>query len=225
MANDYGNWFLVILASFIFLAFLKMVFRPRSKTDWRTYQSFSAFIIALFAEMYGFPLTIYLLTSFFGNKFLNLDFSHDSGHILNKILNIGGDPHFSWLHLLSNGLIVGGLILISTAWDLLYKAQKKRILATTGIYRYIRHPQYTGFILVIVGFLLQWPTLITLLMAPILIFRYIKLAREEEKEMDQKFSTAFENYKKQTSGFFPSFGSMINIFKNIFIKAKTSHVE
>ncbi len=198
MKYEYGNWFLVIISVVIFLVFLKSAFKPRSKTDWRTYQSFSAFIIALFAEMYGFPLTIYLFTSFFGSKFFNIDFSHDSGHILNKILNIAGDPHFNWLHMLSNGMIVGGLILIASAWEILYKAQKKNILAVTGIYHYLRHPQYTGFILIIIGFLLQWPTLITLIMAPILIIRYFILAKQEEKEMEKKFGKTYLVYKKRT---------------------------
>lgn len=203
MKYEYGNWFLVIISVVLFLFFLKSVFRPRTKTDWRTYKMFSAFIVALFTEMYGFPLSIYLLTSWFGNKFFNIDFSHDSGHILNKILNIGGDPHFSWLHLVSSGLIVGGFILIASAWEVLFKAQKKGDLATTGVYKYVRHPQYAGFIAIIVGFLLQWPTLITLLMAPILIFRYIKLAREEEQEITKTFEKEFENYRKKTPAFFP----------------------
>lgn len=198
MKYEYGNWFLVIISVVLFLFFLKSVFRPRTKTDWQTYQSFSAFIIALFAEMYGFPLTIYLLTSWFGNKFLNINFSHDSGHILNKILGIAGDPHFNWLHMLSNGLIVGGLILIASAWEILYKAQKKGVLATTGIYKYVRHPQYAGFIIIIIGFLLQWPTLITLIMAPILIIRYFILARQEEREMEKKFGKIYLEYKKRT---------------------------
>jgi len=211
MKYEYGNWFLVVISIVLFLFFLKSVFRPRTKTDWRTYQSLSAFIMALFAEMYGFPLTIYLLTSFFGNKFLNIDFSHDSGHILNKILNIAGDPHFNWLHMLSNGLIVGGFIIIASAWEILYKAQKKNILATTEPYHYIRHPQYAGFILIIIGFLLQWPTLITLIMAPILIFRYIKLAREEEKEIGKRFGKEFEVYKKNTPPFFPSIKNLCHL--------------
>lgn len=207
MKNDYGNWFLVVAISFVFLYFLRSVFKPRTKIDWRTYHSFSAFVVALFAEMYGFPLTIYLLTSFFGNKFFNIDFTHDSGHILNKILKIGGDPHFSWIHMVSNGLIIGGLFLISSAWEVLYKAQKNNNLALTGVYRYLRHPQYGGFIMIIIGFLLQWPTLVTLVMAPILIFRYIKLARQEEKEMNSQFGIAYENYKKIVPGFFPSLRS------------------
>lgn len=204
MKYEYGNWIMVALNFFIFVTFLKSVFKPRTKIDWQTFRIFSAFLAALFAEMYGFPLTIYLLTSFFGNRFFNIDFSHDSGHLLNKFFNIGGDPHFDLFHLVSYGLIAGGFILIASAWKVLYNARKQKKLAETGAYHYIRHPQYAGFILIILGFLLQWPTIITLLMAPVLIFRYVKLAHEEEREVGKKFLEAFENYKKETHGFIPS---------------------
>lgn len=211
MKYEYGNWFLAIFIVVIFLVFLKSVFQPRTKTDWGTYNSFSAFVIALFAEMYGFPLSIYLLTTVFGKNAFNLDFSHDSGHILNTILNIGGDPHMSWLHLLSNGLTVGGFLLLSSSWSVLYRAQKKNILAITGPYGFIRHPQYAGFVLVIVGFLLQWPTLITIAMAPILIFRYVNLAREEELEMIRRFGNDYKVYKTNTPSFFPSLKAPIKL--------------
>ena len=202
MDYGYGNLLLVIISVVVFLYFVKAAFRPRTKTDWKTYGIFGAFITALFAEMYGFPLTIYLLTSFFGNKFPGLDFSHQSGHILNTILGIKGDPHFSFIHILSNVLIVGGLVLLSSAWNTLYKSSRKGILATAGAYRYIRHPQYLAFILVIIGFLLQWPTLITLIMAPVLVVRYIFLARSEEREMLKKFGPIYENYRSKVSNYF-----------------------
>lgn len=101
-------------------------------------------------------------------------------------------------------LIIGGLLLISSAWNVLYKAQRKNTLAVTGAYHYVRHPQYTGFVLIIVGFLLQWPTIITILMAPVLIFRYIKLAGEEERTMLKKHKESYEDYRKETPGFFLS---------------------
>lgn len=165
---------------------------------------FGAFLVALFAEMYGFPLTIYLLTSYFGNRFFNLDFSHNNGHILNTILGIKGDPHFNFLHILSSILIFGGFILIAKAWEVLYKSQKERELATAGPYRYLRHPQYMGFILIIIGFLLQWPTFITLIMAPILTLRYIRLGKEEENAMLKEFGSKYSVYKKETPGYVPS---------------------
>src|SRR3990167_777938 len=128
MEYEYGNWILVIVSSIAFLAFLKSSFKPKTQTDWRTYNMFAGFIVSLFVEMYGFPLTIYLLTSWFGNQFLNIDFSHNAGHLLNTLLGLKGDPHFSPFHILSNILIVAGLIIISVAWDMLYKAQKNKKL-------------------------------------------------------------------------------------------------
>ena len=88
----------------------------------------------------------------------------------------------SFLHLLSNLLIFGGFVLISLAWDQLHRAQQAGTLATTGPYAVIRHPQYLGFIVILVGFLLQWPTLLTLLMFPVLVVMYVRLARREEQE-------------------------------------------
>lgn len=203
MDYGYGNWLLVIISIVLFLYFVKTAFRPRTKTDWKTYGIFGAFVTALFAEMYGFPLTIYLLTSFLGSKFPGLDFSHQGGHLLNAILGIKGDPHFSVIHILSNLFIVGGLVLLGSAWNVLYKSSRKGMLATTGAYRYIRHPQYLAFILVIIGFLLQWPTFITLIMAPILVARYILLARSEEREMLKKFGPTYENYRNKVPSFLP----------------------
>lgn len=205
MDYGYGNWLMVFVSIILFLYFLKSVFKPTTKTDWQSYKIMGAFFVALFAEMYGFPLTIYLLTSYLGNRFLNLDFSHDNGHILNTILGLKGDPHFSILHILSSVLIFGGFILIAKAWEVLYKSQKANKLAVSGIYHYIRHPQYFGFISIIVGFLLQWPTLITLVMAPILIFRYIRLGKEEELTMAKEFDGEYANYKNKTPGYIPSF--------------------
>ena len=210
---DYGNWLLVIFNVILFLYFIKSAFKPRTKTDWTTFRYFGAFIIALFAEMYGFPLTIYLLTSYFGNR-LGLDFTHNNGHILNTLLGLKDDPHFNILHIASYTLIISGLILLGKAWEVLYKAVKQHQLATDSVYKYIRHPQYLAFILIILGFLIQWPTLITLLMAPMLIFRYIRLARFEEREMLQKFGHTYLHYQKETPRFFPSVKKLLFKPKN-----------
>lgn len=204
MNYDYGNWLLVLFNIVVFLYFIKAAFRPRTKTDWTTYRTFGAFIVALFAEMYGFPLTIYLLTSYFGSNFLGLDFTHNSGHLLNDLLGLKGDAHFSPIHIFSNVFIVGGLIMLSSAWTVLYQATKRRLLAVTGAYRYMRHPQYFAFILIILGFLLQWPTLITLIMAPVLIVRYVTLAKSEEKQMTSKFGKVYREYSSKTPRWFPT---------------------
>ncbi len=208
----YGNWFLVILNITLFIYFLRSSFKPRTKTDWRTFNTFGAFIVALFAEMYGFPLTIYLLTSLFGTK-LGIDFTHDNGHLLNSLLGIKGDPHFSFLHIVSYALIIGGFTLLGNAWEVLYKAHKRSRLAQTGIYTYIRHPQYLAFILLIFGFLVQWPTLITVIMAPILIWRYVRLAKLEELEMKKQFGAPYSQYLKRTPGFIPSLKTLMERVK------------
>ena len=220
---DYGNWLLVLFNIILFLYFIKTAFKPRTKTDWQTYRIFGAFIVALFAEMYGFPLSIYLLTSFFGSR-LGLDFTHNNGHILNTLLGLKGDPHFNILHIASYALIIGGLILLGKAWEVLYKAQKQHNLATGSVYKYIRHPQYLAFILIIFGFLVQWPTLITLLMAPILIIRYIRLAIAEEKEMLKKFGSAYKEYKNKVPGFFPSVRHLLRDLKGGKTYEKQRHL-
>lgn len=206
---DYGNWLMVALNIFIFYYFIKESFKPTTKVDWMSFRMIMAFIVALFAEMYGFPLTIYLLTSYFGSKIPNLNFAHDNGHLLNTLLGIKGDPHFSVLHIISNVFIIGGIFLISQAWKTLYTAQKDHALATSGVYKYLRHPQYAAFILIIIGFLLQWPTFITLIMAPILIVRYVILAKSEEKQMLHEHSKSYQIYHRETPGFFPSIGHLL----------------
>jgi protein-S-isoprenylcysteine O-methyltransferase Ste14 len=128
--------------------------------------------------MYGFPLTIYLLSGWLQSHYPNVDwFSHDAGHFLEMLFGWKMNPHFGPFHLLSFAFIFGGCGAISAGWKVLYDAQRRHALATSGIYAYVRHPQYVGFILVMFGFLLQWPTLLTLAMSPVLVVMYVHLAR------------------------------------------------
>jgi protein-S-isoprenylcysteine O-methyltransferase Ste14 len=166
--------------------------------------AFSAFIVALFVEMYGFPLTIYLFSGWLISRYPGVDFfSHDAGHLWNTLLGWKVNPHFDPLHILSNVLIFGGFVLLSAAWKALYEAQRDQKLATSGSYAYVRHPQYDGFILIMLGFLLQWPTLLTLVMFPILLTMYIRLARREEREVLKEFGEAYSRYAAVTPPFFP----------------------
>lgn len=207
MSSDspsYGLWSLVVINVAVFIIFAFSFARPCTSRDWRSFGAFAAFIVALFAEMYGFPLTIYLLSGWLGSRFPGLDlFSHDAGHIWSTLLGWTGDPHFSPFHLLSYLLIGGGFILLSAAWDVLYKAQRDRRLATSGPYASIRHPQYVGFGLIMLGFLFQWPTLLTVLMFPILITMYVRLARREEREALADFGSDYADYASTTPAFFP----------------------
>jgi len=209
MEQEYGNWLLVIGISGLFLWFTFDSFKPKTKVDWKSYGMFAAFVIALFTEMYGFPLTLYLLTSWFGFLFPRLNVTHASGHLWEVLLGNTGNPHWSMLHIISNILIVGGLLLIASAWKILYQATQRHSLGTTGPYRHIRHPQYAGFMLIILGFLLQWPTLITLAMAPILIGRYLRIASLEETHMIKTFGQTYIKYQTSTPKFFPSVKKLI----------------
>ena len=200
----YGLWPLVIINAAVFIIFAFSFAKPRTPRDWRSFGTFAAFLVALFTEMYGFPLTIYLLSGWLGANFPGIDLlSHNAGHLWQTLFGWKGDPHLSPLHWLSDGLIAGGFILIGAAWDRLYKAQRAGQVATTGPYAYVRHPQYAGFIQIMIGFLVQWPTLITLIMFPILVTMYVRLARREEREALAEFGDIYAGYAAKTPAFFP----------------------
>ncbi|OGA95514.1 MAG: isoprenylcysteine carboxyl methyltransferase [Burkholderiales bacterium RIFCSPHIGHO2_12_FULL_61_11] len=203
-APAYGLWLLVALNSAVFIMFAYSFFRPKTTRDWRTFGTFSAFIVALFVEMYGFPLTLYLLSGWLQTKYPGLDIlSHDTGHLWSTLLGEKGDPHFGVLHIASYIFLIYGFYLLSDAWRVLYHAQRQHALATSGPYARIRHPQYVAFVLIMLGFLLQWPTLLTLLMFPILLVMYGRLAVTEEAEMRAQFGDAYESYAQRTPRFFP----------------------
>jgi len=203
-SSAYGLWPLVVINSLIFIIFAFSFTHPRTKRDWRSFGAFSGFIIALFTEMYGFPLTIYLLSGWLQRRYPGVDFfSHDAGHLLEILFGWRANPHFGPFHLLSNLLIFGGFILLSSAWKVLYEAQRDHTLAASGPYAKIRHPQYVAFVLILFGFLLQWPTILTLVMFPILVFMYVRLARREEREVLAEFGEAYARYMANTPAFFP----------------------
>jgi protein-S-isoprenylcysteine O-methyltransferase Ste14 len=201
----YGLWALVAINSLVFILFAFSFTHPKTSRDWRSFGAFSAFIVALFVEMYGFPLTIYLLSGWLSSRYPGLDlYGHSSGHLWHTLFGLKGDPHFDVFHILSNLLIFGGFILLASSWRILYAAQQKHQLATTGPYAHVRHPQYDGFILIMLGFLLQWPTIPTLVMFPILAFMYVRLAHREEREVLAEFGELYARYARVTPAFLPS---------------------
>jgi protein-S-isoprenylcysteine O-methyltransferase Ste14 len=207
-ASGYGLWTLVVLNSALFLMFAFSFFKPQTGRDWRTFGAFAAFIVALFVEMYGFPLSIYLMSGWLQTKYPSLDLlSHNTGHLWSTLLGEKGDPHFGPLHIASYVFLGFGFYLLSNAWNVLYHAQRRNELAKTGPYARIRHPQYVAFVLILLGFLLQWPTLLTLVMFPILLVMYGRLAITEEAEMRKRFGADFEAYAARTPRFLPSFKS------------------
>lgn len=206
---------MVFLNSAIFIVFACSFFRPKTKRDWGSFGGFSAFIIALFAEMYGFPLTIYLLSGWLTTKYPKVDFSsHENGHLLHTIFGFDGNPHYDPFHILSFIIIFIGFMLIARAWRVLHEAHNDKRLATTGLYSLVRHPQYVGFILIMFGFLLQWPTLLTLVMFPVLVIMYLRLAKKEEDEVAQDFFEEYKEYSINTPAFIPKFASLKEYFLN-----------
>jgi protein-S-isoprenylcysteine O-methyltransferase Ste14 len=203
-SNGYGLWAVAFLNAAVVIMFAFSFARPQTKRDWRSFGAFSAFLVALFAEMYGFPLTIYFLSGWLASRYPGLDlFAHDSGHLWNTILGIKGDPHFSGIHLFSEALIVLGFILLSASWKVLYEAQRNGQVARTGPYAHVRHPQYIGFIIIMLGFLFQWPTFLTIIMFPILVTMYILLAKREERESFAFFGEVYASYAARTPAFIP----------------------
>ena len=206
--QPYGLWALVIINSLVFIIFAFSFAGPRSGRDWRSFGAFSAFLVALFTEMYGFPLTIYLLSGWLSSRFPEVDFfSHDAGHLLEMLVgSVFGwevDPHAGPFHIASYVLIFAGFVLLAKSWGILYEAQRRREIAASGPYAYMRHPQYVGFVAIMLGFLLQWPTLVTLGMFPVLTYMYVRLARREERDALAEFGDQYRKYMQAVPGFFP----------------------
>ena len=192
--------FNILLVVFFALSFIKQ----KQAVEWRSMGLFIGFIVALFTEMYGLPLTIYFLSQWLGTSYPVLSpYSHNNGHLWLVLLGLSNlGIAMTVLHLVSNGLIFFGFYLLYAGWSLIYKSEGKH-LVTTGVYSYIRHPQYVGLFLITVGFLIQWPTLITLMLWPFLIFAYYRLAKREEAEVAKQFPDEFAAYKAAVPAFFP----------------------
>lgn len=198
----YGMWVIVFFNVGLFLFFFLSFLPPKGKLEWRNMGLVSAFLIALFSEMYGFPLTIYLLTGWLGDTYPVLQpFNHKLGHLW--VVVFGGSD-LAWLLVMaiSLTLMLAGYTLLSKGWRQVHGAHGRMV--TNGIYAYARHPQYTGLFLVISGFLVQWPTLLTVLMAPILFYAYTRLAKSEEQYMLGQFGESYRHYMSSLPPFFPA---------------------
>ncbi len=204
-APAYGLWVLAFVNAAVFIIFALSFSKPQAPRDWRSFGAFSAFLVALFAEMYGFPLTIYLLSGWLQSAYPAIDwFSHDAGHLPEMMFGWKANPHFGPFHILSFVLIGGGFWLLSVAWPVLFEAQRSGRLAVTGPYARLRHPQYVGFVLILTGFLVQWPTLLTLAMYPVLVWMYLRLARSEEAEARARFGAEYDNWARRVPAFLPA---------------------
>jgi len=188
----YGFWLPVVVNVLFFALFLAFIPFKR-KTSRLPASLYLAFMVALFTEMYGFPLTIFILTWYFG---YSNPLTHESGHLLYP-----GEGMASPLHLLSNLMIIGGILLVMLGWKSIHGARAQ--LVTTGLYQFTRHPQYLGILLVTSGLLLQWLTIPTAVMWPILAYLYYRLARMEERAMEESFGNRYREYKRKVPMFIP----------------------
>lgn len=173
-----------ILVLACFLALLPYR-RPSSGRHWKSKGAFLAFLIALFSEMFGLPLAIYIVSPFFHYPFI-LPFSR-------KVLGHFGMIAGTWITL-------AGIVLVFLGWRRIHRA---RGLVTDGIYRYIRHPQYVGLFLIMFGWLLHWPTVLTMILFPVLAGVYYGLSRREERELGEAFGREYAAYEARTPRFFP----------------------
>jgi protein-S-isoprenylcysteine O-methyltransferase Ste14 len=183
------NWAIAVNAG-LFILFL--LFLPyRTKIEWRSKSVFAAFILALMAEMFGIPLLLYILSPVMRISYYA---KRDGGWLNNPLI-------FGW-----NGAVIGvwltliGMIIVIIGWHQIHRAKG---LVTTGIYKFIRHPQYTGFFLVMTGWLLHWETTLTLAMYPILVLMYYLLARKEDADLKNEFGDEYEVYRRKTPMFLP----------------------
>jgi protein-S-isoprenylcysteine O-methyltransferase Ste14 len=201
VAYDYGWWSATIVNVLLFGGFVLGFLAPTRRHEWRSLGVFLAFIVALFTEMYGFPLTIYLLTSLLGGILPLTDpFRHLNGHLW---VSLFGGP--DWLKQvvcqIGSVAMLGGLILMGIGWRLIHRAQGG--LTTRSVYGSMRHPQYSGLFLITTGMLIQWPTLSTVLMWPVLMVAYYRLARREEAVLVARFGDAYRQYMAHVPAFIP----------------------
>lgn len=193
----YGNWGFVLLNSLFFALFILFT-KFRRKVVRLPSSVYLAFIVALYFEMYGFPLTMYIFSWLFGYR--------DVYTLTYLLVGLVGENLFTLIfHLfilpLSSIVMLFGMLLIIFGWRRIHRAKNQ--LVTTGIYSYIRHPQYLGFLLLTLGMNIQWITIPTLLLWPALVILYYRLAKKEDKEMEEKFGEEYRTYSRSVPMFIP----------------------
>ncbi|MEX0805769.1 MAG: isoprenylcysteine carboxylmethyltransferase family protein [Candidatus Binatia bacterium] len=205
----YGQWGLVLLMVVVASWILYRYLAPTSWREWSRAGLVQAFIIALYAEMYGFPLTIYVLTGFFG---IDLPLTSVTGHLWATLFGYGKIGAIVEM-VIGMGLVFLGISLLVEGWREVYHASREGRLATDALYGVVRHPQYLGIFLAIFGQLIHWPTILTLALFPIIVWAYVRLARKEEVRMIDQFGDEYRAYQDRVPMFFPRWGEWRRLFE------------
>ena len=194
-----GVWILALLMIVVASWILYKYLAPKTWREWAGAGVVQAFIIALYAEMYGFPLTIYLLARFGG-----LDRTELNANLWSSLLGMGETGMLISM-ILGYALLFLGIGLFFQGWRQVYKAREENKLVTDGLYAFARHPQYTGLFIALFGEgEVHWPTLFSVALLPIIVFIYYRLSKREERAVIAKFGDEYLEYQKKVPMFFPN---------------------
>ncbi|MFQ5846537.1 MAG: methyltransferase family protein [Candidatus Methylomirabilales bacterium] len=206
--TNIGFWELTVVMVVIASWLLYRYVAPTGWREWSRAGLVQAFIIALYAEMYGFPLTIYILSGFMG---FDIPWLHQSGHLWAALFG-WGDLGAMVEMLLGYTLVFFGISVLIEGWREVYHASRKGHLATDRLYGVVRHPQYTGIFLAVFGQLIHWPTIPTVVLFPAIVWAYYRLAKREEGQMIERFGDAYLTYRRRVPMFFPRGGEWQRLF-------------
>lgn len=193
-----GMWGLAAIVTVIVSWLLYRYLAPQTWKEWARAGVVEAFIIAFYAEMYGFPLTIYFLARFFG-----LDLAWTQGG--NLWAQLFGTPMAHLVAMtIGYAIVFSGATLVADGWRRVYQARREGRLVTDGVYARVRHPQYTGLFIIVFGEgIVHWPTIFSVIAFPVIVFAYTQLARKEERQMIEKFGDAYLEYQRSVPMFIP----------------------
>ena len=196
-----GVWAMALIMIVVASWFVYRYLAPKTWREWAGAGLVQAFIIALYAEMYGFPLTIYLLVRWFG-----LDRTYISASLWSTLLGVGETGMLISM-LAGYGFLIVGIGLFMQGWRELYRAREEKRLATDGLYGVVRHPQYLGLFIGLFGEgVVHWPTLFSVGLFPLIVLAYVLLARREERRVEEEFGEPYRAYQRQVPMFIPSRG-------------------